>query len=72
MSPNARVICKPSQQAFVLLAAHFVLLSLLVFGSRSALQAKSKDLEGVDLGRLGIQQDKATLPSKWKVGFLFL
>lgn len=55
MSPNARVICKPSQQAFVLLAAHFVLLSLLVFGSRSVLQAKSKDLEGVDLGGLGIQ-----------------
>lgn len=71
MSPNAHVICKPSQQAFVLLAAHFVLLTLLVFGSRSVRQAKSKDLEGVDLGRLGTQRDRATLPSKWKVGFLF-
>ena len=47
MSPNAHAICKPSQQAFVLLAAHVVLLSLLVFGSRSVRQAKSKDLEGV-------------------------
>ena len=71
MSPNAHVICKPSQQAFVLLAAHFVLLTLLVFGSRSVRQAKSKDLEGVDVGDLGTQRDRATLPSKWKVGFLF-
>lgn len=50
MSPNAHAVCKPSQQAFVLLAAHLSFYPLLVLAQDLLRQAKSKDLEGADLG----------------------